>query len=128
MTESAPLVHPARSTKVTPAAQQFMRRIVRLGGLGPQAGFRLLISPGGCSGLSSTFTVESEPKPGDRVLEVDTVRLFLPAESCLHLEGVTIDFADTLMQTGLTFLDAKASGGCATSSAPKLVQLTRFHP
>ena len=42
---------------ITPAAQKFMRRMVRFGGDGA-TGFRLLVSPGGCSGLASEFTVE----------------------------------------------------------------------
>ena len=36
---------------ITPAAQKFMRRMVRFGGDGA-TGFRLLVSPGGCSGLA----------------------------------------------------------------------------
>jgi iron-sulfur cluster assembly protein len=37
----------------------------------------------------------------------DGVRLFLPAESRILLDGVTIDFADTASQTGLVFKDPK---------------------
>jgi len=33
--------------------------------------------------------------------------LFLPAESRILLDGVTIDFADTPSQTGLVFKDPK---------------------
>jgi iron-sulfur cluster assembly protein len=36
-----------------------------------------------------------------------SVKLFLPAESRLLLDGVTIDFADTATQTGLVFHDPK---------------------
>ena len=35
----------------------------------------------------------------------DGVRLFLPAESRILLDGVTIDFADTATQSGLVFKD-----------------------
>ena len=41
------------------------------------------------------------------VVERDGVKLFLPAESRLLLDGVTIDFADTPTQTGLVFHDPK---------------------
>jgi Fe-S cluster assembly iron-binding protein IscA len=41
------------------------------------------------------------------VVERDGVRLFLPAESRILLDGVTIDFADTPSQTGLVFKDPK---------------------
>lgn len=39
----------------------------------------------------------------------DGVKLFLPAESRLLLEGVTIDFTDTPAKTGLVFQDPKAT-------------------
>lgn len=44
------------------------------------------------------------------------MKLFLPAESRLLLDGVTIDFADTPSNSGLSFIDPKAKG-CACSSA-----------
>lgn len=36
---------------LTPAAEKFVRRMVRFGGAGEDAGFRLTVSAGGCSGL-----------------------------------------------------------------------------
>ena len=38
------------SLTVTPAAEKFMRRIVRFSGLPAGGGFRLVVSAGGCSG------------------------------------------------------------------------------
>jgi Fe-S cluster assembly iron-binding protein IscA len=53
---------------------------------------------------------------GDAVFEHNGMKLFLPAESRLLLDGVTIDFADTPTQSGLVFHDPKASGcGCSSS-------------
>ena len=91
---------------ITPAAQKFMRMMLRVdGGMG--SGFRLAVSPGGCSGLAADISVRAEPQVGDAVVERDGVKLFLPAESRLLLDGVTIDFADTPTQTGLVFHDPK---------------------
>ena len=92
---------------ITAAADKFMRRIVRFSGLPAGAGFRLAVSPGGCSGLAAEISVLATPRSGDAVVERDGVKLFLPAESRLLLEGVTIDFADTPTQTGLVFHDPK---------------------
>jgi predicted Fe-Mo cluster-binding NifX family protein len=55
---------------VNPAAEKFMRRMVRFSGAGRRAGFRLTVSAGGCSGYSSEFTVEAAPLAGDEVLSV----------------------------------------------------------
>ena len=91
---------------ITPAAQKFMRMMLRVDG-GTGSGFRLAVSPGGCSGLAADISVRAEPQAGDAVVEREGVQLFLPAESRLLLDGVTIDFADTPTQTGLVFHDPK---------------------
>lgn len=91
---------------ITPAAQKFMRMMLRVDGAAG-SGFRLAVSPGGCSGLAADIKVLATPPAGDAVVERDGVKLFLPAESRLLLDGVTIDFADTPTQTGLVFHDPK---------------------
>ncbi len=60
-----------------------------------RSGFRLAVSPGGCSGFAADISVRREPAAGEAVVERDGVKLFLPAESRILLDGVTIDFADT---------------------------------
>ena len=91
---------------ITPAASKFIRLMIRADG-GASSGFRLAVSPGGCSGLAADISVRPEPAPGEAVVERDGVKLFLPAESRILLDGVTIDFADTASQTGLVFKDPK---------------------
>lgn len=102
---------------ITPAADTFIRRMIRLGG-DPNCGFRLVVSAGGCSGLVAEFSVENSQQPGDGIFQKDGITFFLPAESRLLLDGVTIDFADTPTQTGFVFYDPKAGlCGCATSGS-----------
>lgn len=100
---------------VLPAAAKFMRRMVRFSDH-PGGGFRLTVAPGGCSGYSSEFSVEAAPRAGDSELELEGVRVFLPAQSRLLLDGVTVDFADTPTASGLTFVNpAQGACGCASS-------------
>lgn len=100
---------------MTPAAEKFVRRMIRFGGAGDNAGFRLLVSAGGCSGLASEFSVEAAPKEGDAVVEVNGIKLFLPAESRLLLEGATMDFVDTPTNSGLSFVTPNAPAcGCGS--------------
>lgn len=104
---------------VTPAAEKFMRRMVRFSEH-PAGGFRLSVAPGGCSGYTSEFSVEAVPKSGDSELAVNGLRVFLPAESRLLLDGVTVDFADTPLQSGLTFVNPNAAAcGCSSSGDAK---------
>src|ERR1019366_3661744 len=88
---------------ITAAAEKFIRRMLRMSGA-TDSGFRLVVTAGGCSGLSGAFSVEPRPLPGDAVYEHGGhggIKFFLPAESRLLLDGITIDFADTSTQTGL---------------------------
>lgn len=102
---------------ITSAADKFIRRMIRFGGAGESAGFRLSVTAGGCSGLASEFSVEATPMAGDSVVDVGGIALFLPAESRLLLDGVTIDFVDTPLNSGLTFIDPNAKACACSSSA-----------
>lgn len=99
---------------ITPKAEKFIGRMIRFNGGTPAHGFRLIVSPGGCSGLSSEFTVEAGPLEGDAVIEASGLKLFLPAESRILLDGATIDFKDTPMESGLTFITHQSAGGCGS--------------
>jgi iron-sulfur cluster assembly protein len=110
---------------MTPAADKFIRRMIRFGGA-PGSGFRLAVSPGGCSGLAADFSVEGAPRPGEVAFEVNGLKLFLPAESRLLLDGVTIDFADTPMESGLVFRDPKSTGSSCGSQASAPVELVNL--
>src|SRR6266540_4051771 len=91
---------------LTPAATKFIRMMIRSDG-DAASGFRLAVSTGGCSGLAADISVRREPAQGEAVVERDGVKLFLPAESRILLDGVTIDLAETPSQTGLVFKDPK---------------------
>lgn len=102
---------------ITPSAEKFMRRMVRFNGGAPGAGFRLKVSAGGCSGLSSEFSVEAAALPGDVAFDWNGLPVFLPAESRLLLEGYTIDFSDAMQESGLTFRNASAAASSCGSHA-----------
>ena len=102
----------------TPAALHFIRRMLRLSGRTNEAGFRLTVMPGGCSGYDAQFSIENQPASGDEILQVDGMRLFLPAVSRMSLTGVTVDFSDGILDSGLTFHNPNATScGCSTGSA-----------
>ncbi len=106
--------------RITDAAQKFMKRMVRFGGQGAQAGFRLTVKAGGCSGYDPSFSIEAAPFEGDTTLEYGEVRVFLPAESRILLDGVTVDFSDSVAHSGLTFFNpAGHACACGTDAGAK---------
>lgn len=99
----------------TSAAEKFIRRLIMFDGP-PGSGMRLLVAPGGCSGMSAEFSVEAAPREGEQVYAHGAIKLFLPAQSRLLLDGVTVDFVETPTSTGFVFHDPKAKGcGCSTT-------------
>lgn len=103
---------------ITPKAEKFMSRMIRFNGGATDSGFRLVVTPGGCSGLSSSFTVENAPLPGDEVLDSNGVKVFLPAESRILLDDVTVDFSDSVMESGLVFINPNAAScGCGSAGS-----------
>lgn len=106
----------AQEIQVTPKAilkirQTFQKMGVEGGGL------RLGVLGGGCSGLSYQFKFDAKPRPKDHVFEFDGVKIFVDPKSILYLHGMTLDYKESLMQSGFEFENpnAKKSCGCGTS-------------
>ncbi len=80
-------------------------------------GLRLGVQGGGCSGLSYLFRFDPKPRSTDKVLEFDDVRIFIDPKSLVYLDGMTLDWKDSLMYSGFEFQNpnAKKSCGCGTS-------------
>lgn len=97
---------------LTPKAVKAIDRFIR-GSETPVIGLRVLISGGGCSGLQYSMKLESEKAEDDWVEEVDGVTLIVDAMSRPLLEGVTVDFIDTLTHTGFKFDNPNATAQCS---------------
>jgi len=82
---------------------------------------RLGVLGGGCSGLSYQFKFDTKTRPTDHVYEFGDestrVRIAVDPKSILYLHGLTLDYQETLMQSGFVFHNpnAKKSCGCGTS-------------
>ena len=98
--------------QLTPKAVEKVREIMRDQGL-TEGGLRVGVKGGGCSGLSYNLALDTEERPGDKVFEVDGVKLFVDMKSFLFLNGSTLDYKEEgLMQRGFTFINPNSSGAC----------------
>jgi iron-sulfur cluster assembly protein len=84
---------------------------------GVNGGLRLGVLGGGCSGLSYLFKFEVKPRTTDKVFEFDGVQVYVDPKSYIFLDGMTLDYKESLMQSGFAFdnPNAKKSCGCGTS-------------
>ena len=80
-------------------------------------GLRVAVVSSGCSGYSYHMDFEKEEKPGDTVLEMDGVKVYLDASSSKYLQGTVIDYVSGLQGAGFKFNNpnVKSTCGCGTS-------------
>jgi iron-sulfur cluster assembly protein len=95
---------------VTPAAVEKIRQMLVQNEV--NGGLRLGIVGGGCSGLSYKFRFETKPRPNDNVFEVDGVTLMVDPKSYAFLDGLTLDFRNTLMEQAFVFHNPNATKSC----------------
>ena len=100
---------------VTPKAVEKIREAFQRENV--QGGLRLGVLGGGCSGLSYQFKFDPKPRPTDKVLNFDDVQVYIDPKSLVFLDGMTLDWKDSLIQSGFVFENphAKKSCGCGTS-------------
>ena len=101
--------------QVTPKAVQKIRTTFEK--MGAKGGLRLGVLGGGCSGLSYQFKFDPKPRPTDKVLNFEDVSVYIDPKSFVFLDGMTLDWKDSLIQSGFVFENpnAKKSCGCGTS-------------
>jgi iron-sulfur cluster assembly protein len=101
--------------QVTPKAIDKIRQAFSREGVA--GALRLGVLGGGCSGLSYQFKFETKERPTDKIFEYGDVRIVVDPKSYVFLDGMTLDYQESLMQSGFVFQNphAKKSCGCGTS-------------
>jgi iron-sulfur cluster assembly accessory protein len=74
---------------------------------------RVAVSPGGCAGLRYAMYLDDQTSDKDMVEEQHGVRILIDKMSVPYLSQATVDFIDSLEQTGFTIDNPAAQGGCA---------------
>ena len=101
MEDTLKVVTPAAQAKgiqVTDKAIAKIRSVLVKEGISPeQGGLRLGVQGGGCSGLSYNIRFDTQPRERDRVFQFDDVRVFVDPKSFIYLQGMTVDYQETLI-------------------------------
>ncbi|MCZ6796268.1 MAG: iron-sulfur cluster insertion protein ErpA [Planctomycetota bacterium] len=103
--------------KAAEELQKLMAKEVEKNNMSSEAGMRVMVVGGGCSGFSYRMGFDETVGEQDKVYEVDGVKVIVDEKSHLYLNGTEIDFHDGLMGQGFVFNNPKASGTCGCGSS-----------
>ena len=78
---------------------------------------RVGVVGGGCSGFSYHLALVTDESPTDNVYEFDGLKVLVDQMSEMYLDGVQIDYAETLEGAGFRFdnPNVKSTCGCGSS-------------
>lgn len=83
----------------------------------PASGLRILVTGGGCSGLQYSMKLEKEAAMTDTVVDYGSVKVFVDPESLSKIDGIVVDFVDSLEGSGFKFSNPNATKTCACGSS-----------
>ena len=95
---------------VTPKAIEKIRGAFAKQGV--EGGLRLGVLGGGCSGLSYQFKFDTRPRSNDHVFDFQGVKVWVDPKSMKFLQGMTLDYKESIMQSGFEFVNPNAQKSC----------------
>jgi iron-sulfur cluster assembly accessory protein len=98
--------------QLTPAAAAKVRELIAEEPDGESLVLRVAIEGGGCSGFQYGLGFSTGTEPDDHVLEFDGVTVAVDQFSAPYLKGATVDFLNTIEQSGFKIDNPNASSSC----------------
>jgi iron-sulfur cluster assembly protein len=97
---------------LTNKAAAAVKRLIQNDG-GGAVGLRLMVEQGGCSGLQYLLGLETQASAGDEVYDFSGVKVFVDPESLPIVDGLRIDFVESIDKSGFVFDNPKAADVCS---------------
>jgi iron-sulfur cluster assembly accessory protein len=81
------------------------------------SGLRIAVVGGGCSGFSYSMAFENTPNMLDKTYTFDGLKVFIDQASLLYLDGVQVDYVESMEGSGFKFNNpnVKKTCGCGSS-------------
>ena len=98
--------------EVTEAAADRIKSLLEKKGRLDTHGLRMKVIGGGCSGLQYNLTFEDKISEDDNEIIGSGVKIIVDDKSALYLSGTTLDFIDTLMDSGFKVDNPNAANTC----------------
>jgi iron-sulfur cluster assembly accessory protein len=97
---------------VTESAAAQIKRLLDAEGKADTHALRMKVIGGGCSGLQYQLSFDPNVKDHDNEIESAGVRLLVDEKSALYLVGTTLDYVDSLMESGFKINNPNARNSC----------------
>lgn len=97
--------------QLTPSAVENIKRLQTEFEM-PGFGLRFGLTGGGCSGYKYVLELEEAPEDHDLVMDIEGVQVFLNPEHQELLKNSTIDWVDTIMESGFQIENPQAKRPC----------------
>jgi len=97
---------------VTETAAERIRDLLAKEGKLETHGLRMKVIGGGCSGLRYELAFDDRVADADTAVAVNGVRVIVDDKSALYLVGTTLDFVDTLQESGFKMDNPNAQSTC----------------
>jgi iron-sulfur cluster assembly protein len=103
--------------RLLPKAKEQILRLLETESRHGASGLRIGVAPGGCSGYKYSMELIQNPRPNDCEIESEGIRVYVDPSSTPLIEGLELDYASGLMESGFVFHNpnAKKSCGCGSS-------------
>lgn len=96
---------------LTDNAVKAVKRFIRFSEQ-PFIGVRIAVASGGCSGFQYEIDMTDEERADDAIMEVSGIKILVDNQSASLVEGLTIDFKETMVSSGFVFDNPNATGSC----------------
>ena len=108
----ATVEHPTTLVSLTPVAAEKIKSLLAEDAEGDVSVLRVAIQGGGCSGFQYGLGFDAGPAEGDEVIEQHGVTVVVDPFSAPYLKGATVDFLNTISESGFKIDNPNAAASC----------------
>jgi len=101
---------------VTANAVKHLRGLLEDRGAVDGQGLRLMVKKGGCAGMEYVMKLDA-PAEGDCTHEQDGIIIIIDKESLAYLDGISVDYEDSLNDSGFKVNNPNATRSCGCGSS-----------
>jgi len=80
-------------------------------------GLRISVQGGGCSGFQYGLSLEDSVSDSDVIIDNAGLKVLIDPESATLLEGITVDFVDSINGAGFKFENPNATASCGCGNS-----------